>query len=71
MRNWQLYLEDMQESAQRVMEYTAELDQKTFLCNRRRYDATLRNLEILGEAVKHLPVDVINKHPDIDWIGIR
>ena len=54
-RNWKLYLEDMKESVRRVLEYTKGLDQKTFLMNGLVYDATLRNLEILGEAAKHIP----------------
>lgn len=71
LRDWLLYLEDMQESVQRVLEYTKGLDQETFLNHSMAYDATLRNLEILGEVVKHIPDHVKNKHEHIDWRGIR
>jgi uncharacterized protein with HEPN domain len=27
----------------------------------------IRNLEILGEAAKHIPKRVKERHPDIDW----
>jgi uncharacterized protein with HEPN domain len=30
-------------------------------------DAVIRNLEIMGEAVKHIPKRVKEKYPDIDW----
>ena len=70
-REWLLYLEDMQESVKKVLEYTESLDQQTFLNHSMTYDATLRNLEILGEAVKYIPDDVKNQYQEIDWRGIR
>ena len=30
-------------------------------------DATVRNLEVIGEAVKRIPEHVKNKHPDVEW----
>jgi uncharacterized protein with HEPN domain len=37
-------------------------------------DAVTRNLEIIGEAARHLTKRIREKHPDIDWkaiIGMR
>ena len=31
------------------------------------YDATLRNLELLGEAATHIPQDIRTAHPEIPW----
>lgn len=33
------------------------------------YDATLRNLEILGEAAKNIPEEIRQRYPDVDWRG--
>ena len=30
-------------------------------------DAVIRNLEILGEAAKHIPPQVRSRHPQIEW----
>ena len=30
-------------------------------------DAVVRNLEIIGEAVKHLPDQTRAQHPEVDW----
>jgi len=38
-----------------------------FLANVLVYDAVLRNLEILGEAAKHVPADVKADMADIAW----
>lgn len=34
-------------------------------------DAIERNLQIIGEAVNHLPMEVTDGHPDIPWPQIR
>jgi uncharacterized protein with HEPN domain len=34
------------------------------------YDATLRNLEILGEAAKNIPGEIRQRYPDVDWRGV-
>ena len=31
------------------------------------YDAVVRNLEVIGEAVKGIPADVRERAPGIDW----
>ena len=35
--------------------YTAQLDQTAFVVSELNYDATLRNLELIGEAATHIP----------------
>ena len=34
------------------------------------YDATLRNLELIGEAATHIPSEVRDAYPDIPWHAI-
>lgn len=34
-------------------------------------DAIERNLQIIGEAVNHLPEDITSAHPEIPWPQIR
>lgn len=34
-------------------------------------DAIERNLQLIGEAVKHLPADITGAHPEIAWPRIR
>jgi len=45
-----LLLQDMLESAQKILRYTNELDYKAFLADDRTVDAVVRNFEIIGEA---------------------
>jgi uncharacterized protein with HEPN domain len=50
------------------------MDQKGFLADDLTRDAVLRNLEVIGEAAKHIPADVRIVHGEVDWkriIGFR
>lgn len=66
-REWRFYLSDMIDFARRVLDYTDELDQATFIADRRTYDATLRNLELIGEAATNLPESVRATYPEVPW----
>lgn len=33
--------------------------------------ATERAIEIISEAVRHLPAELLERHPDIEWIKIK
>jgi len=49
-REWRFYLGDMIGFAEKVIAYTDGLDQAGFIASGLNYDATLRNLELIGEA---------------------
>lgn len=66
-REWQLYVADMKACCQRVSEYTAALSREEFLSRRLVYDATLRNIELLGEAARNIPADARALAPGIPW----
>lgn len=66
-REWRFYLDDMIDFAGKVLAYTDGLDQAGFGARGLVYDATLRNLELIGEAATHIPDDVRTTHPEIPW----
>ncbi|RME38897.1 MAG: DUF86 domain-containing protein [Deltaproteobacteria bacterium] len=66
-RTWRFYLDDMIEFAEKVLAYTKGLDQAGFVADNLTYDATLRNLELIGEAATRIPEDVRTAHPEIPW----
>jgi uncharacterized protein with HEPN domain len=51
----------------KVMAYTRGLDQDAFVGNGLVFDATLRNLELIGEAATHVPPDIRAAYPSIPW----
>ncbi len=56
--------------AERVLEYTIGLDQEALLTDNLIYDATLRNIQLIGEAATHVPSDVQKAHPEVPWRAI-
>ncbi len=53
--------------SEKVLAYTRGLDQGRFVTDGLVYDATLRNLELIGEAANHVPDEVRAAHPEIPW----
>lgn len=73
-RDWRLYIADMINFSERALSYTYGLDQFSFLESGITYDATLRNLELIGEAASKVPFEIREAHSEIPWrmiIGTR
>jgi uncharacterized protein with HEPN domain len=66
-RDPRLYIEDILASMDRIQQYTAGLDEQTFLENPQAQDAVLPRLEVIGEAVKGIPESVRTKYAEIPW----
>ncbi len=59
----ELYLQDILDAISQIEHYTSFF---SFGPKRMRSDAIIRNLEIIGEAVKHLPLEITTKYP-LEW----
>ncbi len=66
-RDWQLYLEDILESCAKISRFTLGMDRATFCADERTFDAVIRNLEVIGEAVKHIPDEVRSRVAVVEW----
>lgn len=66
-REWRFYLDDMIGFAEAVLAYTDGLDQQGFIDSRLNFDATLRNLELIGEAARNIPDAVRALAPELPW----
>jgi uncharacterized protein with HEPN domain len=66
-REWRFYIDDMIVFSEKVVAYTGGLDQQAFVVSGLVYDATLRNLELIGEAAAHVPDAVRAAHPLVPW----
>ncbi len=66
-RDYKVYLEDILEAIGKVREYTSGMSQATFFDDSKTVDAVVRNLEIIGEAVKNIPEDIRSRYPDVEW----
>jgi uncharacterized protein with HEPN domain len=65
-RDERLYLTDILESIDRILAYTTA-GRDAFFANRMVQDAVVRNLEVIGEAVKGLSEETRRTRPEIPW----
>lgn len=66
-RDWRLYVDDMISFAEKVLAYTNGFDRLQFEASGLTYDATVRNLELIGEAATRIPASVREYAPHIPW----
>ncbi|MFO8072578.1 MAG: DUF86 domain-containing protein [Polyangia bacterium] len=66
-RDSTLFLEDMLSACRKVREYVKGMSREEFLESSLVYDAVVRNLEILGEAAKHVPDEIKSALFEIEW----
>lgn len=69
-RPWLFHVQDMIDSSQKVLAYTEGLDLEAFIADSLTYDATLRNLQLIGEAATHIPHEIRQLHSEIPWRAI-
>ena len=66
-RDYDVYLEDILEAVDRIQEYVQDIPRDAFEADRMRFDAVIRNLEIIGEAVRGVPDSVRQHYSEVEW----
>ncbi|WP_231295542.1 HepT-like ribonuclease domain-containing protein [Gloeocapsa sp. PCC 7428] len=64
------YLDDILETIADIETFTDAVDFNQFQQNREKVLAVIKSIEILGEAVKKIPDEIREKHPQISWRSI-
>ena len=62
-----LFIEDILENILLIEKSIENLSKTKFITNKLLTDATVRRLEIIGEAAKNIPEKVKTKYPEIEW----
>ncbi|WP_067052304.1 HepT-like ribonuclease domain-containing protein [Methanofollis ethanolicus] len=66
-REYNLYLRDSVEDIERIQRYTQGMDYEEFVQSDLVQDGVIRNLMVIGEAVKLIPEPLKAEHADIPW----
>ena len=66
-RDFRDYVADIIKSIESLESFTKGMSYEEFVRDEKTVWAVIRGIEIIGEAVKSLPDDLKEKHPDIPW----
>ncbi|MFN2340878.1 MAG: DUF86 domain-containing protein [Halanaerobium sp.] len=67
MRRPEIYLNDILKSINKVQNYSKNISFQEFKEKEMIQDAIIRNLEIIGEAVKNIPEDIRERYSNVEW----
>jgi len=67
LRDYKVYLNDILTSISKIERYMDNLSFQEFTQDGMRVDAVVRNLEVIGEAAKHVPKEIRRKYPFVEW----
>ncbi len=65
-----IFIKHILESIENIESFSRGLSKNKFENDRLRQSAIIRELEIIGEAVKNLPIEFTVKYPWIEWSKI-
>ena len=66
-----LYCQDILDSGAAIQSYVQGLTCDTFVQDRMRYSAVIREFEIIGEAVGKLSDELKSGYPEIAWQDVK
>lgn len=69
-RNESLFIIDILNAIDLIERSSKDLSQRTFESDVDIVDATIRRLEVIGEAVKNLSPSLRDKYPEVHWKGV-
>jgi uncharacterized protein with HEPN domain len=61
------YLDDVLESISDIRAFVTGMSYEEFIGDKKTVNAVIRSLEVIGEAVKKIPLEIREKRPDIPW----
>lgn len=66
-KDYFIFIKHILESIEQIESFSKGLSKETFLKDKLRQSAVIRQLEIIGEATKNIPPEFRKKHHEIEW----
>ena len=69
-----IFIQHILESMNAIRDFSENISKDELISNRLKRSAIVREIEIMGEAVKNISEDLKNKHKEVEWkeiVGTR
>ena len=66
-RNWKIRITDILQCILKIRRFTKGYSFEDFQDDEKTIDSVLRNLEIIGEATRHVPEEIQKRYSEIPW----
>ena len=70
-KDWTIRIGHILDAIGKIQAYTDGLTEESFAADTMAQDAVVRNFEIIGEAVRHVPHEIRKVHQEIPWRDMR
>jgi uncharacterized protein with HEPN domain len=70
-RDFTLFLHDILAAIGKIERYIGTKNEQEFLADEMLVDAVVRNIEVIGEAIRNIPPDLKQRHPEVEWRRIN
>jgi uncharacterized protein with HEPN domain len=67
MKDDMAFIEHVLDSIMAIEEFSKNINKEKLMSDRLRQSAIVREIEVIGEAVKNISENLKNKHPEIEW----
>ncbi|MBI4163140.1 MAG: DUF86 domain-containing protein [Candidatus Aenigmarchaeota archaeon] len=65
-----VFIKHIRDSIKEIENYTKNVSKESFINNKEKQSAVIRQIEVIGEATKNLPKEFIKKYPSEPWEDI-
>ena len=67
MRDYRLYLKDILAAMDSIESFVEGMSLEQFRLDDKTSSAVIRKFEIIGEAAKHIPEEILKQYPKVPW----
>lgn len=70
-RDWRVRIDDILSAIDKISLYTRGMDRESLAADAKTLDAVLFDITVIGEAARHVPETILERHPQVPWAAMR